>query len=181
MNTPKPKFKPAVVQINPVLEESTPLPFTPKQATNQAVGFDVKPRFVKVVGPNVVHCQIGFKVKPPKGFKLVLVPNSRLTKYNWVMQNSPGQIDPDFRGEVEIRFRAIPTGISIKQVLLNLLRKKAKHKNPLTYDPFPFTTNDVCGQIFIEKVYNTEFHLVPESELGETDRGEGGFGSTANK
>lgn len=165
----------AVMQLAPVKDTR---PTQPLRATQQAVGFDVTPRQIKQIAPNEVHCLIGWHIKPPKGFKVTLVPQSRFTKTNWVMQNSPGQVDPDYRGEVQFRFRALPTGISLKQMFLNLFRTKANRKPPFTYDPFPFTTKDTCGQIFLEKVYNTEIHYVPVEDLGKTQRGEGGFGST---
>src|SRR5690554_3214283 len=174
MNKPNP-IRVAVMQLAPVKGSR---PIQPYRATKEAIGFDVTPREIKHITSNEVHCLIGWHIKPPKGFKLTLVPQSRLTKTNWIVQNSPGQGDPDYRGEYQFRFRALPTGISFRRIFLNLFRTKANRKPPFTYDPFPFTTNDTCGQIFLEKVYNTELHYVPLEELGKTERGEGGFGST---
>ncbi|MDY7030125.1 MAG: dUTP diphosphatase, partial [Spirochaetota bacterium] len=66
--------------------------------------------------------------------------------------NSPGTIDADYRGEVKI-------------ILIN------------TGDTdFTINPGDRIAQIVFSPVIRAEFY--PNARLSETDRGEGGFGST---
>lgn len=144
----------------------------PKQATKFAAGWDVTVAKVEQVEDDLVICYLGFGLDIPEGYKLVLVPRSSLTKTKWILQNSPGQGDSDYKGEYQYRFRALPNG----------LFKTNKSRNPfeasfgLHYPEFPYKEGERIGQVFLEKVLHIEFEEV--EELTETDRGEGGFGST---
>lgn len=178
------KIYPAVVQIVPVVK-ATEAKHThatyidvPKKQSSQAVGFDVMPNEIRYISENEVHVYTGWRMKPPKGFKIVLVPRSSITKTNWILQNTPGQGDPDFRGEFQFRFKALPTGLNFKNIFTNIFRKKSNRKTVFKYDPFPFK-NIACGQIFLEKDFITELKIV--KSLDKTERGEGGYGSTDNK
>ena len=50
-----------------------------------------------------------------------------------------------------------------------------------SYNPFTISIGDRIAQLVLEKIYNTTFEQVVESELTQTHRGEGGFGSTGTK
>jgi dUTP pyrophosphatase len=141
----------------------------PERATELAGGWDVTAVEIEKVSDNFVICHLGFALAMPEGYKLTLVPRSSLTKTNWVLTNSPGLGDCDYRGEFQLRFRGIPTGIDD----LNRLYHK------LTYDKFPFEVNERVGQVYLEEVIPMEFKVV--EELSETKRGDGGFGSTNEK
>jgi len=73
-------------------------------------------------------------------------------KYGVTVLNSPGTIDADYRGEVKV-------------ILIN------HGKND-----FIINNNDRIAQFVIAPVVNTTF--IEVEKLDETDRGEGGFGST---
>lgn len=45
-------------------------------------------------------------------------------------------------------------------------------------NPFPISVGDRIAQMVLEKIYNESFQEVKEEELKQTERGEGGFGST---
>ncbi len=68
------------------------------------------------------------------------------------MLNTPGTIDADYRGEVKI-------------ILINLGQEDVVIQD-----------QDRCAQLVVAPVYQAQFELV--EELGNTDRGAGGFGST---
>jgi dUTP pyrophosphatase len=139
----------------------------PKQATELAAGHDVIATEIIQEAEDFVVCKLGFALTPPPGYKVVLVPRSSLTKTKWILQNSPGQGDEDYTGEYQYRFRAIPSGVNTKM-----------SGYTLNYDKFPYNVGDRIGQIFLEKVIKFEFEEV--DELSNTERGEGGFGSTGN-
>lgn len=105
---------------------------------------------------NTAIIKMGFSTEIPRGWKGVLVPRSSFTKSGWVMPNSPGIIDEDYRGEWMMRI--------------------APMCGRLDENPLPFTIGDRCAQIYFEKVNDVEFEEV--DALTDTQRGEGGFGST---
>ena len=99
---------------------------------------------------------LGFATEIPPGYRGILVPRSSATKYAWAMLNSPGVIDEDFRGEWIM-------------VLSSII-------GPHAY--FPWKKGDRVGQIYFEKKLPIEFNNV--DGLSDTERGDGGFGSTGN-
>ena len=141
----------------------------PKQATKLAGGWDVTVTDIEQVEEDFVICKLGFALDLPEGYKLTLVPRSSLTKTKWILQNSPGLGDADYKGEYQYRFRALPNGIEV-------------HKNKydtligLSYPEFPYKEGDRIGQVYLEEVIPIEFEEV--EELTSSERGEGGFGST---
>ena len=102
---------------------------------------------------------LGFSTEIPVGFKGIIVPRSNLTKFNWVLNNSFGVIDADYRGEWMAIFTPIINGGSIPE--------------------FPYGVGDRIAQIYFEEVLPVSFDVVPELE--QSERGEGGFGSTGIK
>lgn len=142
----------------------------PKRSTNLAAGFDVVVTRIEHVESDIVHCYLGFSAQLEEDYKLVLVPRSNLSKYRWVMNNSPGQGDADYEHEYQMRFIAIPNGIT--QVKYN---DKINYK--LTYEDFPYKVNDRIGQVFLNKVEETVWKEVDSFEDRNTNR-KGGFGST---
>jgi len=139
----------------------------PKKATELAAGHDVTVTEIIQEADDFVICKLGFALTPPPGYKVVLVPRSSLTKTKWILQNSPGQGDEDYRGEYQFRFRAIPIGVNTKM-----------SGYTLQYSDFPYELGDRIGQMFIEKVIDFEFQEV--GELSATERNTGGYGSTGN-
>jgi len=99
---------------------------------------------------------LGFMTEIPEGWRGVIVPRSNLTKYHWVMNNSIGIIDSDYRGEWMCIFTPIHN-----------------------YTQFPYSVGDRIAQIYFEPVHQVEFEEV--NDLSTSERGEGGFGSTGIK
>jgi dUTP pyrophosphatase len=140
----------------------------PKRATELAGGWDVKVTEVIRKSDDFYVCKLGFGLQIPENYKITLVPRSSLTKTKWVLQNSPGLGDADFIGEYQLKFRCIPSDVYVGNYGVNLI-----------YDAFPFEVGDSVGQIYIEEVIDMEFEEV--EQLDQTERGEGGYGSTDNK
>lgn len=99
---------------------------------------------------------LGFKTEIPRGYKGILIPRSNLTKHPWMMNNSMGIIDADYRGE----WKMILTPLNGDLITTSL----------------PYGTGDRVGQIYFEAVTPVEF--IEVEDLSETERGTGGFGST---
>ena len=102
---------------------------------------------------------LGFATEIPEGYRGIIVPRSNLTKHYWILNNSFGVIDSDYRGE----WKAVFTNIT---------------DNAWLY-PFPYEIGERIAQIYFEKNENAEFEEV--DDLEESTRGDGGFGSTGTK
>lgn len=98
----------------------------------------------------------GIHITPPHGYYFELVPNSRQAKTTVSWGNSIGVIDPSYTGSIKI------------------IIKHAMHKDLARYLP-----GNVVGQIILRPLLSCTFEQV--TTLQETERGDGGFGSTANK
>ena len=105
-----------------------------------------------------IKCGTGIHVALEDRDSLTIRPNSRITKMGYVVANSPATVDESYRGEIFIVFR------------------------PIADNPTPINIGDVIGQIEIPHHRQANFETVNTLEdLGITDRGDGGFGSTAKK
>jgi dUTP pyrophosphatase len=94
----------------------------------------------------------GIRIALPTGFEAQVRPRSGLAlRHSIVMPNAPGTIDPGYRGELSV-------------ILLNL-------------GPAPYTVHpqDRIAQMVVARYEVVEW---VESELAESRRGAGGFGSS---
>ena len=98
----------------------------------------------------------GIRVEIPMGYEMQIRPRSGLAvKFGITLPNTPGTIDSDYRG---------PLGVA----LINL--------GP---DPYTIRHGERIAQCVIAPVVQAGFEVV--DTLGETARGEGGFGSTGRR
>lgn len=133
----------------------------PTRAFNTDGGWDVVATEIIKKSNTLYICKLGFALEIPEGYKLTLVPRSSLTGTELIMQNSPGLGDCAYRNEYQFRFKNLP---------IDCVDGK------LIYSDFPFKVGDKIGQIYLEEVINMDIEVV--DELNDTDRGNGGFGST---
>ena len=150
-------------EVHVKLKKLHPNASVPKQASEYAGGWDVTATTIEQKDKDFVICKLGFALEIPQGFKLTLVPRSSLTGTKWILQNSPGLGDSDYRGEYQYRFRAIPSGISLRGA-------------DLIYPEFPYKEGERIGQVYIEQIIYPTFEIV--ENLDDTVRGDGGYGST---
>jgi len=95
----------------------------------------------------------GLAIALPEGFEAQVRPRSGLAaKHGVTVLNSPGTIDADYRGEIQV-------------ILIN-------HGA----EPFTIKRGERLAQMVIAAV--VQVRLVAVATLSETDRGGGGFGST---
>ena len=96
----------------------------------------------------------GLFLEIPAGFEAQIRPRSGLAIKNGItVLNSPGTIDADYRGEIGV-------------ILVNL-----------SADNFIIKNGDRIAQMIIAKYETITWQEV--TEINETERGEGGFGSTS--
>lgn len=130
----------------------------PKCAYAGDAGVDLRSTVSLTLAPfarALVPC--GIAIALPPGHAGLVVPRSGLAiKHGISIVNAPGLIDSNYRGE-------------IKAVLINL--------DP--HEPFAIERGDRIAQLVIVRVEEAAF--APCSELPDSDRGQGGFGSSGLK
>lgn len=131
--------------------EGLPLP---AYATSGAAGMDVVSAEDVVIAPGARHpVATGLALAIPEGFEIQVRPRSGLAlKHGITVPNTPGTIDSDYRGELKV-------------LLIN-------HGQ----EPFAIARGDRVAQLVLAPVVQASWDEV--DELGETQRGAGGFGST---
>ena len=139
----------------------------PKKGSEGAIAYDVVASEIEHVTPYYVKVKTGLSIEPPQGYGVKLYARSSLTKTAWVLANSVGLGDNDYRGEYELRFRAL--AFESNEALFEW------EDSEILFEAFPYKVGDRVGQIEIVPILEVEW---VEDDLSETDRGEGGFGST---
>ena len=127
-------------------------------ATAGSAGFDLKyigETIIIEAGANKL-VPTGIKMAIPEGYFLAIYPRSgNSSKHKITLSNAVGVVDSDFRGE-------------LNAIIHNLGDK-----------PFEIQEGDRIAQAILHKYEKIRFDFV--DELDETERGEGGFGSTGVK
>jgi len=114
-----------------------------------------------------VEYQTGIAIAPTTGYHILIHPRSSISKYDLVLANSIGLVDQDYRGQVMCRFKIVPPYIKPSE---------------FQYDHFVpklYVKGDKIAQLVIEKTEHAKIQEV--TDLDETVRGAGGFGSTGEK
>jgi dUTP pyrophosphatase len=142
-------------RLHPQKDRDIPLP---QYMTPQAAGMDI----CAAIDDNLTLAQgaialvpTGFSMALPPGYEAQVRPRSGLAiNYGVTVINSPGTIDSDYRGEVKVG-------------LINL-------------GPVPYTLRrgERIAQMVIQCVAQARISVA--AELDETQRNEGGFGSTGS-
>ena len=131
----------------------------PSYATELSAGMDLKANITEPVVLNSLERAMvptGLFIELPEGYEAQIRPRSGLAaKFGITVANAPGTIDADYRGEIKV-------------ILVNLSK-----------DQFVINPGERIAQMVIAKYEKIEWEVV--SELGQTDRGAGGFGSTGRK
>lgn len=131
----------------------------PNYETLASAGMDLRANISEAITLQPLERAIvktGLFIELPIGFEAQVRPRSGLAAKNGVtVLNAPGTIDADYRGEIGV-------------ILVNLSNQA-----------FTIQNGERIAQLIIAKHERAEWELV--SELSETQRGEGGFGSTGVK
>lgn len=105
---------------------------------------------VYIAPHNTIKIPTGWAFQSPEGYMLQILQRSGLASKGLIPIG--GIVDEDFRGEVAV-------------ILLNT-----------TDDYIALSNGDRVAQMALRRYYQAEFELV--DKLDETERGDGGFGST---
>lgn len=128
----------------------------PVYSTSHAAGADVKAYLKEplLLSPgSSIMVPTGIRMAIPEGYEVQIRPRSGLAaKFGITVLNTPGTIDSDYRGELQI-------------ILINHGKQD-----------FEITPGMRIAQMVLAPVIQMEFCL--SQELAETSRGSGGFGHT---
>lgn len=151
----------------------------PTIATPGSVGMDLVATS-RIETDKYIEYGLGFATEMPNNVFALVAPNSRISKYDLFLRNIP-IIDSDYRGEWKLRFGKIHTPTKF-EVILNKVRNWMGIKDVdatvmcSVQDYKIFQVGDVVGQAIFLRYDNVNIEEV--TELSDTVRGDGGFGST---
>jgi dUTP pyrophosphatase len=116
-------------------------------------GMDVRTVETCLLEPSVPKAlATGLALEIPSGYEVQVRPRSGLAlKHAITLANSPATIDPGYRGELKV-------------ILLNLGK-----------EPYQVNAGDRIAQLVVARYEAVEWD---ESDLSQSRRGEGGFGSS---
>ncbi len=144
------------MKINIINKSQHPLPH---YETNASAGMDLRANIEEALTLAPLERTIiktGLFIELPVGYEAQVRPRSGLAaKKGVTVLNAPGTIDADYRGEIGV-------------ILVNL-----------SNNPFVVENGERIAQLVISKHERATF--IEVSELTETERGAGGFGSTGTK
>lgn len=144
------------MQINIINKSSHDLP---NYETIASAGMDLRAHITEAITLKPLERTIvktGLFIELPVGYEAQVRPRSGLAaKKGVTVLNAPGTVDADYRGEIGV-------------ILVNL-----------SNEDFVIENGERVAQLVIAKHERAEWIAV--SELSETSRGEGGFGSTGVK
>ena len=131
----------------------------PRYATPLSAGMDVRADIDEAVVLRPLERAMiptGLYVELPAGYEMQIRPRSGLAaKHGITVLNSPGTIDADYRGEIRV-------------ILVNLSNEE-----------FRIEAGERIAQMVVARHEQVEWEMT--EELAESERGEGGFGSTGKK
>ncbi len=131
----------------------------PAYATISSAGLDLKavldqPLILQPLERKIIGT--GLKIALPEGYEAQVRPRSGLAaRHGITVLNAPGTIDADYRGEIGV-------------ILVNL-----------SNEAFEIVPGERIAQLVVAQYTQVDWQLT--ETLDETDRGEGGFGSTGKK
>lgn len=144
------------MQVNIVNRSRFPLP---QYATVHSAGLDLRADLeISLVLKPLERAMIptGLYIELPEGYEAQVRPRSGLAaKHGISIVNTPGTIDPDYRGEIRV-------------ILVNL-----------SDVPFTLEPGERIAQMIIARFEHINWNEV--ESLSVTERGEGGFGHTGVK
>lgn len=124
----------------------------PSKQHEKDVGYDLFTiEDTTLKGNDIKLVRTGIKMHLPDGLEAQIRPRSGMALSGIVVPNSPGTIDPGYRGEVKV----IMGNISDEE--------------------FKIESGDRIAQMIFSK---TEHPKIEEGMVDKTERGKGGFGST---
>lgn len=138
------------------IKKLSPEAVIPTYSYNQDACFDLTAISINTIQTHdygYLEYGTGLVIEVPDDHVGLIFPRSSISKQGLILSNSVGVIDPGYLGEIKFRFKYI-AGSSYYEV------------------------GERIGQMMIIPRPKVEFELV--DDMNESERGDGGFGSTGN-
>lgn len=127
----------------------------PKYAHEDDACMDLFVKDIELDSSRIIY-HTGVHVALPEDYEMEIRPRSSITKTKSIIQNAPGTIDEGYRGEIMVVCRRVDG-----------------------YDDPSYSVGDKVAQLLIRRRERIVWDQVESLEdLGESERGNGGFGST---
>lgn len=143
----------STLQVKVINKSKHPLP---EYATIMAAGLDLKANLDNAILLKPMQRELvstGLFIELPEGYEAQIRPRSGLaSKHGITVLNSPGTVDADYRGEIKV-------------LLINL-----------SGSDFQVSDGERIAQMVVSQHAQVAWKAV--TELKESERGDGGFGST---
>lgn len=130
----------------------------PTKAHNDDAAWDCYAREEVTLKDEAVLIPLGFCLELPKGYHAEIVPRSSIGRSRLMMSNSIGIIDAGYRGELKACYKTVDWTAWFNRKCV-IIEKGTR----------------ICQMLIVK---DPEVQLVQVDELGDSERGEGGFGST---
>ena len=130
----------------------------PQRSHPKDVGLDLTAMALEPHNERLFFVDTGISVEPPEGYYVEVVARSSLSKTDFILANSVGIIDPDYRGRIRLVLRYLGEGSGVDAAAERIGRRVA--------------------QLILRCREEANVEVV--SKLGETGRGSGGFGSSGS-
>ena len=163
------------------IKKLVPEAVIPEYAHDGDAGMDVTAVSVNVTD-DYIEYGTGLAFELPKGYVMLIFPRSSNSKKDLLLANSVGVLDSTYRGELRLRFKRAYRIENEPCVDTDYKATTTSIVNFHCADEYQW---DACkwyemgervGQIMILPYPTVNFIL--SEELSDTDRGDGGFGST---
>ena len=128
----------------------------PERGHTSDAGLDLTAMAVEQKRPGLFFFDTGISVQMSSGFYTEVVPRSSIIKTDFLLANSVGVIDPDYRGRIFVAFRYLGEGEGTAEADQLLGQRIA--------------------QLLVRRLEPCTVEIV--EALEKTERGSGGFGST---
>jgi dUTP pyrophosphatase len=127
----------------------------PSYAKDGDAGMDLVATSIISESDTQITYGIGLALEIPKGFVGLIFPRSSVRKTRLMLSNCVGVVDSGYRGELQATF--------------NKINQNSQSEND-------YKVGDRIAQIMI--IPHPDIQFEEADELSDTERGEGGFGST---
>lgn len=169
----------------------------PKRASGQAAGIDLFAQEDMIITEQTTLFELGFKAAVPEGYVGIIFPRSGLgAKFNCQLSNTLGVIDSDYRGQWMAALHLGGKGTHVDSLSHYLEAYQSVHgvlppvddpedefeSEEEAYEDYADIDSLVIkrGEAYAQVLFFPVplMPIVQVDELDDTERGEGGFGST---
>jgi len=149
------------------IKKLNPKAVIPSYAKSGDAGMDLLATSIISDTPEQITYGMGIALEIPEGFVGLIFPRSSVRKTGLDLSNAVGVVDSGYRGELQATFNKVFDG--------NRFYDETKTYTENTFNDY-YKVGDRIAQIIIIPYPPIEF--VESDELSNSERGEGGFGST---